>query len=273
MGAKNQTMNNVIDNFSQILEFAKNYNLPVTKKRAILREFLQSKILEMIYQEKTSLHLYFVGGTSLRLLRGLDRFSEDLDFDLGPISYSDINLLMKKISRRFKQENISCDLYQNFTKRRAYYELRFRDLLYELKISPNTDEKLAIKFDFETFWKGEKKEILLFNRYGFLVQIVTVPLNQLLVQKLHAYFARKETQPRDIYDLVWLVAQGIKPDAYFMKANKLPQDLVVKAIVKFQKEQKKLPNFQRKLRPFLIHEANATKLYLFATVFDKIRKS
>ena len=74
-------MNQIIDSFPEILDFAKNYHLPVTKKRAILREYLQSKILREIYKNKLSVNLLFVGGTSLRLLHNLDRFSEDLDFD------------------------------------------------------------------------------------------------------------------------------------------------------------------------------------------------
>ena len=87
-------MNVVVDNFDRIIEFAKQYALPTSKKRAVVREYLQVKILDMIYQEKTSLHLHFVGGTSLRLLRGLDRFSEDLDFDVAEISPREVNNIL-----------------------------------------------------------------------------------------------------------------------------------------------------------------------------------
>src|SRR3990167_8627034 len=119
-------MNVVVDNFDRILEFAKQYALPTSKKRAVVREYLQVKILDMIYQEKTSLHLHFVGGTSLRLLRGLDRFSEDLDFDLAEISPREVNNIVIAIHKRLKKENITVDLYQNMTARRAYFELRFK---------------------------------------------------------------------------------------------------------------------------------------------------
>ena len=151
-------MNVVVDNFDRILEFAKQYALPTSKKRAVVREYLQVKILDMIYQEKTSLHLHFVGGTSLRLLRGLDRFSEDLDFDLAEISPREVNNIVIAIHKRLKKENITVDLYQNMTARRAYFELRFKDLLYELGISQDREEKLTIKFDFEKLWQKEKRE-------------------------------------------------------------------------------------------------------------------
>ena len=99
-------MNQIIDNYSEIIEFAKGYGLPITKKRAILREYLQSKILNLIYQNSLSLDYYFIGGTSLRLLRGLDRFSEDLDFDLleKDLKALDLNVLAEKLKDDFAKK-------------------------------------------------------------------------------------------------------------------------------------------------------------------------
>ena len=94
-------MNNIVSNFDQILEFGKSYGAPLTKKKGILREYLQTKIIDIFYQEKVSVNLFFIGGTSLRLLRNTDRFSEDLDFDTIKISAKQIdkliNLAFKKL--------------------------------------------------------------------------------------------------------------------------------------------------------------------------------
>lgn len=264
-------MNNIISNFDQILEFAKGYGLPTTKKRGILREYLQVKILDLVYQEKISTKLFFVGGTCLRLLYGLDRFSEDLDFDTTADSQSKIKDLMEKIHRKLLQENIAVDFYKNITARQAYWELRFKDLLYELNLTVQPEEKLMVKFDFETFWQGQKRKVVLVNRYGFLVNIVTIPLNQILVQKLYAYLRRKQTLPRDIYDIVWLVAQGAKIDKDFARKNHLSPNLVVQAQRKFEKEKTKLKNLKLKLRPFLVNENYAKKLELFPQVLQLLQ--
>jgi predicted nucleotidyltransferase component of viral defense system len=61
--------------------------IPADKKRALIREYLQSKILYCLYEQKEANRLSFIGGTSLRILRGLDRFSEDLDFDNLGLSF------------------------------------------------------------------------------------------------------------------------------------------------------------------------------------------
>ncbi len=265
-------MNNIVANFEQILEFAKSYGLPLAKKRAILREYLQSKILEIIYKQKISINLFFVGGTSLRLLRGLDRFSEDLDFDLINIEDSQIDNLTDSLVRQLRQENINVDFYRNKTEKRIYYELRFKDLLYELGISSNPEEKLMIKLDFERFWRGQRREVVLFNRYGFLTEVVTIPLNQALVQKFLAYLNRKQTLPRDIYDIIWLYSQGARIDWEYVKANHIPKDFLKKALIKFQQEEKNLKLIRRKLRPFLINEDNIEKLSFFPKVITQLLK-
>lgn len=263
MGKKNKTMNPIIDNFPQVLKFSKEYGVPATKKRGVLREFLQVKILESIYRKKISAQLFFIGGTSLRFLHGLDRFSEDLDFDLGEITFKDISFLIDSLINEFKKENITVELYKNQTKKRSYFELRFPELLFQLGITQNKEEKLAIKFDFEKFWRGEKREVILLNRYGILSNVVTIDFDQILVQKIYAYLQRKQTLARDLYDIVWLLSHRAKIDWDFAKKNHLPQDFVKKAIEKFRKEKKKLSSLKRKLIPFLISEENVNKIDFF----------
>jgi len=267
-------MNNIIANFNQILDFAKTYNLPLTKKRGILREYLQCKILDILYRQDQSSQIILVGGTGLRLTRGIDRFSEDLDFDLaGKAVFSKTDGLMRTIIQNLKKENLSIDFYHNKTSKRNYYELRFKDLLAELSISQQKQEKLVIKFDFEKFWQKHTREIFLLNRYGFLANLITVSPDQLLVQKLTAYLKRKQTQARDIYDVVWLISHQAKIDLVFLKNNMAPEGLIQKALKKFQQEKSKLKTFEKRLKPFLINEDYIDKLDLFPQLVNSLQKS
>ena len=256
-------MNNAIANFDEILRQAQDYGLPPGKKRAVLREFLQAKILSLIYRENISKNLFFVGGTALRLLRGLDRFSEDLDFDSVGITHGEIQKLVKTVMRRLQQENIAVELYQNTTAKKYYYELRFPGLLSRLDLSSNAGEKLMIKLDIESFWRGQKRETIFVNRYGFLTTVVTKPPDQMVVEKLTAYLGREETQARDLYDLVWLLSRGTKPDLNFAQKNHLPSDLLQKARQKFIRERKLLSKYKTKLRPFLFDEKKVSTLDFF----------
>ena len=54
-------------------------------KRNILREYLQYKMLGIIYNGKFGLKLVFMGGTAIHIVHGAGRFSEDFDFFLVTI--------------------------------------------------------------------------------------------------------------------------------------------------------------------------------------------
>lgn len=253
-------MNYITTNFDQILSYAQGYGSPLHKKRAILREFLQCKTLSLMYKDKTSASCHFIGGTSLRLLHGLDRFSEDMDFDLISLEPLVITELMENVVTGFRREGIGTVLYKNQTQNKIYYELRFPALLYDTGISPNKDEVLAIKFDYEPAMTGEMSNAVLLNRFGLLATVVSLPLEQILVQKMAAYLGRPQTQARDIYDLVWLLARGVRPDEKFAMANGLPKDLTEKVKRKFMLEQSQLAGFITLIRPFLIDETHADNL-------------
>lgn len=259
-------MTNITTNIDQIMNFARSYGLPALKKRAIIREYLQSKIISIIYTQKISKQLFFVGGTALRLLHGLDRFSEDLDFDAPDVSKSEIKNLLDEVSLILAKENIAVELYQNPKGKKDYYELRFSKILYEAGVTPNKDEKLAIKFDFESFWKGQERETILFNRYGFLANVVTKTLDQFIVEKIVAYLNRPKTAPRDIYDLVWLKSHGAKPDANFAKYNKFDlKKITEQSLKKFSKEKTTL--IKGSLIPFLLDETSVNKIDFFNPLF------
>lgn len=261
-------MNNLTANFNQVLEFAREYSIPIEKKRGILREYLQALFLSKLYKNRLAAKLVFVGGTSLRLLRNLPRFSEDLDFDNLGLSNKQITGLVNVAAKAIKKENINLEIKSTIRGKKTYFELKFPRLLFDLKITTNPKEKLMIKVDYADFWKGQKPEAALFNRYGFLEMIPALPLNQAVVEKLTAYAARKQTQGRDIYDVVWLFSQGAKTDAKFLAKNKM-KDLVKKATTKWQKEgNKKI--FSRRLAPFLFDESETRKLGLFGEVLKKL---
>ena len=51
-------------------------------KRFILREYLQHKLLQILFDSEYANELCFLGGTCLRIVHGNTRFSEDLDFTI-----------------------------------------------------------------------------------------------------------------------------------------------------------------------------------------------
>ncbi|MFN4212973.1 MAG: nucleotidyl transferase AbiEii/AbiGii toxin family protein [Microgenomates group bacterium] len=262
----------IVDQFESILN---NLNFKeLVKKELLLREFLQSKIIEKIYQTKISKKIFFIGGTSLRLLHDLDRFSLDLDFDYQDIKKSQIEQLYNHIVKSLRQENIEIVEYKNIDKKPIEFEIRFPKILYELKLRQFPEENLVVKLDFDDFWKGHKSEVLVFNKFASLAKVITVSKNEILTQKLFALVNRKKTMARDIYDIVWLLSQGARIDWQFAKKNNLREDLIFKVRKKIDEEKPKFSFYKKQLAPLLIYPTYVEKIdfiHSYFPLFNEIK--
>ena len=73
------------------LELIKNFFPPEIREKAsfqkyMLKEYIQLLMLDFLSTTSYVKKLVFIGGTNLRLVKGIDRFSEDLDFDCKDFS-------------------------------------------------------------------------------------------------------------------------------------------------------------------------------------------
>ena len=97
-------------NMEYLLEEAKNNGLPSTKKRAILREYLQIIILNSIYKHKFGKKFFFMGGTAMRYFYRMPRFSEDLDFNTSNLDYREFSEVMEAARKDISKEGFSVEL-------------------------------------------------------------------------------------------------------------------------------------------------------------------
>jgi len=243
--------------WQDILKEAERRGITLNKKRAILREFLQVKFLTTLYRLPHCQNLSFIGGTSLRLLRGLDRFSEDLDFDNFGLSTNNIKSLFKKTTEQFKREKFSFEFDFKKTKNGGRGRLSFSDLLFQLGISSDPREKLMIRLDFTNQERIEVETILL-AEFGMNERVVTNTLSVLLSQKTKAFILRKQTRGRDIYDIYWLLSRKIKPNLKILKTVNInsEREFFFKLKKIYQKEKKNIPFYKKQIRPFLLNEKN-----------------
>ena len=78
-------------------------------KKNMLREYLQYKILEAVYQSALGINLIFMGGTSIHIIHGSQRFSEDLDFDNLGLDEDQFKQLSRFVTRQLKREGYSLE--------------------------------------------------------------------------------------------------------------------------------------------------------------------
>ena len=253
-------------------EEGKRMGIPSNKNRALIREYLQSKIIYYLYEEKTSKDLSFIGGTSLRLLRELDRFSEDLDFDNLGLDFLTINKLFSKISNKLEKEGFEIDYKMKKTNGSGIGELKFKNLLFQLGISVHKEENLAIRINYTTPKNKPNIEVFVLNRFGLVQSVATNTESFLLSQKMRAILERKDLQPRDFYDVVWFLSHNIKPDKKLFPEIKVKSEKELFLKLEDIYSQKVKPNinsFKRRLAPFLIDEKKTYYLDLFGDLIKK----
>ncbi|MBE0432273.1 nucleotidyl transferase AbiEii/AbiGii toxin family protein [candidate division WOR-3 bacterium] len=177
-----------------------------------LREFLQILILREIYERKYFQHLSFVGGTALRFLYGLRRFSEDLDFSVFSRPGYDFDKLATDLRRGMGYHGFDVDVKTDDLKTVQNIDLKFINLLVTYGLSRIKSQKLYIRMEIDTNPpRGWKTEVSAINR-TFIFTVTHFDLNSLFALKVHACFYRKYTKGRDFYDLIWYLGKKILPN-------------------------------------------------------------
>lgn len=204
--------------YPQIKKYAQETNIPSTDEKALLVEYLQCEILSSLYDCQLARKLYFVGGTCLRLLHNLPRFSEDLDFDNLGLNKEDFNKLIKLTEKDLVKKGFATDL--RFSYKGAFHAyLRFKNLLYDFDLSPHQDEKILIRLDTHKQDFDIEPQVLPLERYGIFQEVLTNPLDIIFAQKILALLERKRALGRDFYDVLFLAKKGIKPNFDYLKAK------------------------------------------------------
>ena len=175
--------------------------------RNVAREYLQARILGALQRAGAMVPLAFHGGTALRFLYALPRYSEDLDFALErrPGSY-DFRAYLGAIRRGLEREGYRLTFKVNDRKVVHSAFVRFPGLPHELGLSPHPDEVLAVKIEVDTRPpEGAVLETTLVRRHEIL-QLQHHDRASLLAGKLHAVLQRDYTKGRDLYDLLWYLS-------------------------------------------------------------------
>ena len=171
------------------------------------REFLQELILQIIDRKGYFANLAFVGGTALRILYDLPRFSEDLDFSLIKKSRFEFGSLLLALKNELQLNSFEIEIKRGKDRAVLSEFIRFKSLMFDLGISKHKSEKLFIKLEIDSNPpKGYQTEVSMVNK-DFLFKVRNFDLPSLFAGKLHAFLFRKYAKGRDYYDLLWFLAR------------------------------------------------------------------
>jgi predicted nucleotidyltransferase component of viral defense system len=186
--------------------------MSLVQKENLVREFLQILCLKLMGDRKAFDDVAFLGGTSLRILFNMRRFSEDLDFSLIKPGPYDVAALADQIVTGFRLNGFSAEAKVRKHGAVHGFMLKFDGLLKELEISPMSSQKLSIKLEIDTNPpEGWGLTRTLVNK-TFLFTVNHYDLPSLFAGKLHACLYREYVKGRDFYDLAWYVGRKVQPN-------------------------------------------------------------
>lgn len=175
--------------------------------RNLAREYLQARILAALQRCGAMIPLAFHGGTALRFLFAHGRYSEDLDFALegNPQSYNFRDYL-QAIQAELTPEGYTVELKINDHKTVHSAFVRFPGLLYELGLSDQPGEVLAVKLEVDTHPPAGAGMATTIVRRFVVLHLQHHDKPSLLSGKLHAILQRPYPKGRDMYDLLWYLS-------------------------------------------------------------------
>lgn len=242
----------------------------VSLQKHLLKEYIQLMVLDYLASTTYVCKLAFIGGTNLRLIKGIDRFSEDLDFDCKQLSEQEfvemtdgvISFLQKSGLNVVARDKTNANLTAF---RRNIY---FPEFLFELGLSGYKEERFLLKIEAQDQGAPYPIEMKHVQRCGFFFSLPTPPDSVLLAMKFSALLAR--SKGRDFYDAMFLMQQA-KPSYSFLQERigiATPEQL--KDALHARLSSIDLNVKKRDFEHLLFDVKSAEKILLFPTIIEKI---
>ncbi len=200
-----------------IQERLNSYNCQsVQEEENAVREIAQEIILGGLSRSGFFKEAAFQGGTCLRILYNLERFSEDLDFILiKPNKTISLDDFLETVCLELK----SYDLKFTFSDRKdiektVRQQILKEDSLVKLltfnHLRPGRDTRsIKIKIEIDTNPPEHSNFETKYHDYPFAYEVTAQNLPTLFASKSHALLCREYVKGRDWYDFVWYVSRKI----------------------------------------------------------------
>jgi len=195
---------------------------PLDERRDRAREYLQLYLLRLLHEAGLSSRMALVGGTALRVLFGLPRFSEDLDYSALPADEGSVSAIGAALMELVQPLEVAGYVVSARAKGTGAVQsvlYRFPGLLKDVGATPDPRAVLAIKVEVDTRPPAGAVTTTTLLTHLFPAAVVHFDLPSLFAGKLHALFARPWVKGRDWYDLLWYLTEkrGTEPNADLLK--------------------------------------------------------
>jgi predicted nucleotidyltransferase component of viral defense system len=166
----------------------------------------------------------FQGGTSLRILHKLSRFSEDLDFILKePNTDFDWSYYLEKLLENLEEFGLKTEVKDKSRMDQAVRKAVLKDnsVSKQLNLSfyrGKQDQKQTIKLEIDVNPPSGSEFEYTYKNFPVDYEVCHQDLSSNFALKIHALLSRPYLKGRDWYDFNWYVKKGIKPNLPLLQA-------------------------------------------------------
>lgn len=215
-------------------------NVEETEAYSFAREIMQKIILNGLSRGQFFKKAAFHGGTALRILHGINRYSEDLDFTLfenNPdfkleryLTYaeSEIRSYGVTVSTKVRDKVVgnirTGDVRANC--REMAFEVGFPNGLVE---SLHRDEVIRVKIDVNTSPPEGARYVKYAMREPLNYYLCAMDLPSMFAGKISAVLGRgwvNRVKGRDLYDYLWYTKKGVPINMDYLRSNLVSQGVI-----------------------------------------------
>ncbi len=239
------------------------------RKKYIVKEYIQLMILNFLATSKFAQKITFIGGTNLRLVKGIDRFSEDLDFDCKNLDAEDFAEMSQAVLTFLKRSGIQAENRDKQSEKLTAFRSRiyFPELLFDLGLSAYKEERFLIKIESQNQEFEYTPQMATISGCGFFISFPVPPDDVLCAMKLSALLSR--AKGRDFYDALFLLSQTSPNYDFLAKKQGVHNLTELKSKLIETVEKIDLQHKSNDFEHLLFNKENKDKILMFC---DYIRK-
>lgn len=189
-----------------------------------IKEIIQELALFALWRAGFFEVAAFQGGTSLRILHGLPRFSEDLDFILKkPDLEFDWNHYLEKLLENLEEFGLKSEVKDKSRMDQAVRKAVLKDnsVSNQLNLSfyrGQGDQKQTIKLEIDVNPPSGSEFEYTYKDFPVDYEVCHQDLSSNFALKVHALLCRPYLKGRDWYDFNWYVKKRIRPNLSLLQA-------------------------------------------------------
>lgn len=236
--------------------------------RYMLKEYLQLLILDYLSNTHWMNKMTFIGGTNLRLVKGIDRFSEDLDFDCNDLRLDEFIQVTDSVLQMLHRNGIKSEIRDKDSSGLTAFRRNFHfpQLLFDLGLTGHKTERLLVKIEAQDQGVTYAPSTVKIKGCGLFFPMSVPPDAVLCSMKIAAMLNR--TKGRDLYDVMFLL--GLTAPDYDFLARRCginTREELKMAIASMLKK----TDLNHKMKDFehlLIHPDNSKKILRFESFIE-----